>query len=220
MDENRLTQFAVTKRLYDAMPQVKEFVIPTRSKAAVAKYLKAEKLQKNVRLIPYEVEKGFNPSKAFNLAVNNAKYDHIIITSPEVMPRTDVLSQFDEVLGQNVVAQVFDQDPDGVLTTLVNHGYRDQSPAMYFLAMFNRCDIESINGWDEDFMAGYAYEDDDFGARWNRAGIPWVMREDIQAVHQYHPRSETIVGGAGTNFSKYNANNDAGVVRVTNGLVK
>ena len=202
------------------MPQVKEFVIPTRNELKVGRYLDDHKLSKNVRLIPYTVEAGFNPAKALNLAVRASKYDQIIITSPEVKPKTDVLAQLEELIGANVVCQVFDEDEQGNLTSLVNSGYRGQSPAMYFLAMFNKADIEKINGWDEDFMAGYAYEDDDFGARWVRAAIPFMIREDIQAIHQYHPRSESIAGGLGVNFTKYSDNNDSGVIQCSNGLTK
>jgi len=164
MDDNRLEQFTNTKRLYDEMPQQKEFVIMTRNELKVARYLDDHKLMKDVRLIPYTIEKGFNPSKAFNIGVRNAKYDRIIITSPEVMPKTNVLEQFDSSPG-NLLCQVWDQDVAGKVTSLVHKGYRDMNPGMYFLAVFNKSDIEQINGWDEDFMEGYAYEDDDFGMR-------------------------------------------------------
>jgi hypothetical protein len=53
-----------------------------------------------------------------------------------------------------------------------------------------------------------------------RAGLPFEMHEEIQAVHQYHPRSETISGGANINMLTYHANTDNGVVRCMNGLVK
>ena len=221
MDTNRLEQFAVTKRLYDKMPQKKEFIIPTRSYDGVVKYLKAKKLMKNVRLLCYTVKAGFNVSKALNLGVRASKYDQIIITSPEVMPKTDVLGQLEKLIGQNVICQVWDEDENHkVVASLVHIGYRDMTPAMYFLAMFNKTDIEKINGWDEDFMLGYAYEDDDFGLRWVRAGIPFIISEDIQGVHQYHPRSETIPGGIGINFMKMNQNTDNGVIRCANGLDK
>jgi hypothetical protein len=176
LDLGRFEQFAKTKLAYDQMDHEKEFVIPTRNYDKVAKYLEDKELYKNVRLIPYAHETGFNPSKAFNLGVKNAKYDTIIITSPEVIPLTPVLDQFSELKGKNVLAQVFDEAEDGGRIehmgspALVHAGFRSESPAMYFLAMFNKADIEKINGWDEDFMAGYAWEDNDFGDRWVRAG--------------------------------------------------
>lgn len=220
MDTNRLEQFKLTKQAYDAMPQTKEFIIPTRNHDKVAEYLGENGLSKDVRLIPYKLETGFNCSKALNLGVRSAKYDNIIITSPEVKPTTDVLEQLSGCLDKNVICQVADQDENGNLSILVSSTFRGDTPAMYFLAMFQKKDIEAINGWDEDFMKGYAYEDDDFGARWVRAGIPFEVREDICAVHQYHPRGETIRGGMAINQQHYHDNTDAGVIKCKNGLHK
>ena len=218
MDDDRLEQFSVTKELYDKMPQKKEFVIPTRKKAQVELYLEANKLMRDVRLISYTVKKGFNCSKGLNLGVKHAKYDNIIITSPEVKPVTDVLSQLEELIGQNIVCRVDDEDIEGKLTPLVNKSFRGESPAMYFLAMFNKKDIKAINGWDEEFMKGYAYEDNDFGDRWVRAGLPFEIREDIRAIHQYHPREETVKGGMAINQQHYHDNTDNGVIKCVKGL--
>lgn len=219
MDMDRLEQFASTKRAYDAMPQEKEFIIPTRSELQVARYLDDNKLMRGVRLVPYTVDQGFNVSKALNTGVRNARYEHIIITSPEVKPLTDVLGQLEEVLGENVVCQVFDQESDGSKgMSLVNTSFRHKDPAFYFLAMYNKSGIEAINGWDEEFMKGYAYEDNDFGARWVRAGLPFTIRDDIQAIHQYHDRQETIRGGSAINQQHFHDNTDSGVIRCENGL--
>jgi len=219
IDTNRLEQFKITKRVYDSYPQVKEFVMPTRSYDAVFKYLEDNDLTKNVRLIPYEHEIGFNPSKALNIGVRNAQYDQIIITSPEVRPLTDVLPQLEGFIGKNIVCQVYDAKEDGTLgISLVNKIYRADDPGMYFLAMFNKSDIEKINGWDEDFMKGYAYEDNDFGARWVRAGLPFEVNEEIRALHQYHPRNETIPNGLVTNQQKFYSNTDSNITYCKNGI--
>lgn len=219
MDDNRLEQFHQTKLAYDDMPQKKEFIIPTRTEFQVARYLDDHGLMKDVRLIPYTIEQGFNCSKALNIGVREAKYDQVIITSPEVKPSPTVLDQLEKLIGQNVLCHVSDQDENGNLTSLIHAGYRDDSPAMYFLAMFNKKDIEAINGWDEEFMKGYAYEDNDFGERWVRAGLPFEVTEEIQAVHQYHPRGETIPSGLQINFTKYQENNANNIIQPKNGLV-
>lgn len=219
IDTNRLKQFRETKRAYDAMPQRKEFLLPTRSADKVWEYLQTNNLLKDVKLLPYEFDKGFNPSMALNIGVRNAKCDNIVITSPEVKPSTDVLAQFEESLGTNIICEVADESEDKQkLTVLVTNGYRDETPAMYFLALFNKFDIEKINGWDEEFMKGYAYEDNDFGERWKRAGIPFEVRSDIKAIHQYHPRSETIRGGLATNKIQFDKNNDMGITKCEKGL--
>lgn len=136
---------------------------------------------------------------------------------------TDILLRSDhqiaQVLGSNVICQVWDENEQGnIAKSLVNKNYRGESPRMYFLAMFNKTDIEKINGWDEEFMKGYACEDYDFGARWNRAGIPFEVREDIQGCHQYHPRQETVSGGWALNRQRLRENNRLGIIRCQNGL--
>jgi len=220
MDTNRLEQFKVTKLVYDEMPQVKEFIIPTRSELQVGRFLDDNKLMKDVLIIPYKHSVGFNPSKAFNIGVRSAQYDNIIITSPEVKPRFDTLEQLSQLLDKNIVCSVDDQDENGNLKTLVSTTFRGESPAMYFLAMFRKEDIEKINGWDEEFMKGYAYEDNDFGERWKRAGLPFEVRDDIKATHQYHERGETIRGGTAINQLHFYHNTDDNVTWCANGLVK
>lgn len=218
LDENRLELFKVTKRLYDKQSPNCEFIIPTRNELKVARYLDDNKLSKGVKIIPYTVKEGFNCSKALNIGVRAAKYASVIITSPEVKPTTNVLEQLEPLRGKNVICQVADQDENGNLSILVCSTFRADNPAMYFLAMFNKKDIEKINGWDEDFMNGYAYEDNDFGARFARAGLPYEFHDEIQATHQYHPRLETISGGLTTNLNKFQANNANAIVQAVNGL--
>lgn len=219
IDSNRLEQFKVTKRAYDEFKEPKEFIMPTRSYDKVREYFEEHDLLKDVKLIPYEHKTGFNPSKAFNIGVRNAKYDHIIISSPEVKPKTDVLPQLKEQLGKNIVCQVWDENEHGgIETSLVHKGHRSENPGMYFLALFNKSDIEAINGWDEEFMKGYAYEDNDFGERWVRAGLPYEISEEIQGIHQYHPRSETIPNGASINANHYQDNTDNRVIQCKKGL--
>ena len=220
MDTNRLEQFKVTKQSYDEMDFPKEFVIPTRSIKEVRKYLKDNNLDKDVRLIPYEWTEGFNPAKGLNIGVEKALSDNIIITSPEVRPSTDVMEQLTKLIGKNVICEVSDEDADGNLSILVGDNYRSDTPAMYFLALFNKADIYKINGWDEDFMYGYAYEDNDFGDRWVRAGLPFEFHPEIKAVHQYHKRGETIPSGLQINQEVHQRNNQNGTTYCKNGIIK
>ena len=221
LDDNRLEQFKNTKRVYDAMPQKKEFIISTRSEPKLREYFKRHHLGKDVRIFPYTLEAGFNCSRALNIGVRNAKYDSVIITCPEVKPITPVLEQLEKVLGTNVVCQVWDEKENGNSDwSMVNTHYRCKDPAMYFLAMFNKSDIEKINGWDEDFLAGYAFEDKDFGERWVRAKIPFEVRDDIQALHQYHERGETTPSGLEINRQKFIENHAKRITRCTNGFDK
>lgn len=221
LDDDRLEQFKNTKLVYDAMPQKKEFIIPTRREAEILKYLNENNLARDVKIIPYATEFGFNCSKALNIGVRNAAYSSIIITCPEVKPITPVLDQLEKIRGTNIICQVWDENEKGdIVASLVNTRFRSESPRMYFLAMFNKADIEKINGWDEEFMKGYAYEDKDFGARWVRANIPFTVRDDIQGRHQYHPRKETIPSGYIVNRRLFKKNDAEKIIKCVNGLVK
>jgi len=220
LDSDRLNLYKNTKEVYDRMPEEKEFIIPTRNEDEVWKYLQEFKLDNNVKVIPYTVDAGFNCSRALNLGVKNAKYDSIIITSPEVKPITHVLTQLAKLIGNNVICQVWDQGKDGSIDkSLVKH-FRAKDACKYFLAMYNKSDIEKINGWDEDFMKGYAYEDADFGERFVRAGIPVMVRLDIEGLHQYHVRRESIPNGGAINRQKFIENNTAAIIKCKNGLYK
>lgn len=215
---NRLELFKNSKRVYDSYPQSKEFVILTLHFDEVEKYLIDNDLTKDVTLIEYDLDVFTNPAMALNIGVRNAEYSHIIITSPEVMPKTNVLPQLETLLGSNVICQVFDQSEGGQEYSLVSTKHRGHDPSMYFLAMFNKADIETINGWDEEFMKGYAIEDVDFGGRWMRAGLPFIVRDDIQAVHQYHPRSETVHNGEAINAQLFYDNRDNNVIYCEHGI--
>jgi len=212
-EENRLDLLGKTLDKYNELgiPENTEFIIPSRTIMAYPK----------CRVIYYEHKgKDFNPSRALNLGVQFAKNDYIIITSPEVMPITDVLDQLWEERGNNVICQVFDQNAEGKISySLVNSKFRSGTPCMYFLALFNKKDVEAINGWDENFMTGYAWEDDDFGRRFVRAGLAFKVRDDIQAIHQFHPR-EVMGNGWNNNRALLDKNDAERVIKPKNGLRK
>jgi hypothetical protein len=175
----------------------------------------------NIKVIPYTYDgEYFNPSMALNLGVKNSSYNNILITCPEVVPRTNVLEQLQDLEEGNYICQVIDgneDSTDGI--SLVNKNFRGETPAMYFLALFRKEDLEKINGWDEDFMGGYAWEDTDFGNRWIRAGIPFEVRDEIIGVHRYHPRGSTNPGwDRNANLCVQNTINN--IIRPKNGLVK
>lgn len=210
-EQDRLDLLSSTLEKYKKLgiPKNTEFLIPSRTIMAYP----------DCKVILYEHKgKDFNPSRALNIGVLYAKNDNIIITSPEVIPKTNVLKQLKEEIGNNIICQVFDTNDQGKITiSLVNSKFRSGTPCMYFLALFNKKDIETINGWDENFMTGYAWEDDDFGRRFVRAGLQFKVRDDIQAIHQFHPRKDM---GSGWNNNKalLDKNDAEQIIKPKNGL--
>ncbi len=223
VEENRLPLLRNTIDKYIELGITEcEFLLISRSMKDLwwIKDIHFGKLLPKIKIINYEWSgETFNPSMALNLGVNNATYNNIIITCPEVKPITNILKQLQELPEGNYVCQVFDQGQDGsIIDSLVNTNYRSPSPMMYFLACFQKKDLESINGWDEEFMNGYAWEDNDFGERFNRAGLRFEMRDEIQAEHQWHPRGTAGDFGWNRNEQLFIRNNQEGIIKCKKGL--
>jgi hypothetical protein len=216
-EKNRFDLLSNTLEKYKAqgLPDDVEFLIISRTLEP--------KTSGCVRIINYQWDgMFFSTSLPMNIGVREAKYPNLIITCPEVMPKTEVLSQFSRLERGNYVAQVFDENEFGNSSfSLVNTNFRSETPAMYFLACFKKEDIEAINGWDEDFMGTYAWEDTDFGSRFARAGLPFKVLDEIQGIHQYHPRGySSQEEGLRKARALYEDNNKEGIIRPKNGLVK
>ncbi|MHA2040177.1 MAG: galactosyltransferase-related protein, partial [Promethearchaeota archaeon] len=130
----------------------------------------------------------------------------------------NVIDQFRELERGNYVCQVWDEDKDNNRTiSLVNKHFRNETPGFYFLAVYKKEDILAINGWDEDFMGGCGWEDNDFGERFVRADLPFEIRDEIEGQHQYHFRWYTDLQRNMELYEKNKANN---VVRCVNGISK
>jgi len=179
--------------LLNSMNEYEAFGIPEDVEVIiVSRTIKPNQLKFKHKLINYKwdlTSDWFNPSLALNLGVRASTYDNVIITSPEVKPYTNCLNQLKELPRGNYVCQVFDLNEDKTRScSLVNSNFRAEHPGFYFLAMYKKEDIETINGWDLNFMHGYAWDDNDFGERFERAKLEFQILDNIQAEHQYHFR--------------------------------
>lgn len=215
-DSHRYDLFKTTYATYMAygIPEglKVEFIIVSRT-------IKSTDLP-GVRVINYEHSgEHFNPSKALNLGVSAAKYSTIFITSPEVKPVTNILEQYTHLPPGNYICRAYDQSEVGVVTDLVRTGLKDHIPSMYFLGIFRKSDIEKINGWDENFMAGFSWEDIDFGERFSRAGLQFTVRDDMRVLHMYHPRNYNTPGWD-INWGVLQKNIESNATRCKNGLIK
>jgi hypothetical protein len=221
-EESRLPLLVRTLRRYLQLGLEQyecELIIPTRSLRGETPL---DELGIGHCLVPYRHDNEyFNPAMALNLGVRHARHDAVIVQSPEVMPATDVLAQFSSLPDGNYVARVWDLDRSGKrVRPLTVSRFIHYLAGAYFLARFRRADLQAINGWDEDFMGGYCFEDNDFGRRWQAAGIPIELREEIVAEHQWHPRSSGVTPGWKRNCRLYYRKKARGESRCRNGLVR
>ena len=69
--------------------------------------------------------------------------------------------------------------------------------------------LRATGGYDETFMQGYWYDDDDFVYRLWQQGVPFVFNDTVSGLHQHHARPilDTPSGQAGI------ANNRSYIIR-------
>ena len=199
-----------------------EFIIVSRTIFDL-RFLDGINLTLRLLIYQHDDREGFAPSKAFNLGIQQALADYIAITSPEVIPITNVIEQFFKLPKANYICKCIDQNQNGTLgMTLVDSKFRSSSPEMYFLAFYRKEDILKINGWDEEFMYGFGWEDNDFGSRFMRAGLKFNVRDDMVALHQYHPRIDLDISNSREKFNKncqiFIKNNSDKLIRCQKGI--
>lgn len=157
-----------------------------------------------------------NPAYAFNLGFRLAKYDSIVLTSPEISHRTPVVKQLMKLVGKNVICRVIDLKPDHTTNiTLVSTTYRANSPGLYFIGMYTKNFYKKLGGIDEQFMKGESCEDVDFGNRFLRANLTFEIHDEIVGLHQWHPRVKRNDKTFGVNYAIMK-NNDKNKVIVAN----
>jgi glycosyltransferase involved in cell wall biosynthesis len=169
-----------------------------------------------------------NPCVPFNIGFNKSKGDIIIIQNPECYHFTDILQytnnnltnndyfayscfslsqdltknikQVDTINFFNRTAVGFDGD-----VGWYNHSiYRPVG--LHFCSAIFKDNLDKIGGFDERYAHGIAYDDNEFLARVNRAGLN-VTNNDLGIVlHQWHYSSNAYSSLNAANLIEKNKN--------------
>lgn len=131
-----------------------------------------------------------SPCRAFNYGAELAIYDKIVLTNPECrLASHGILEYMSNMSEDCITCNTWDLNPNGErIFNLYSTTYRGSHPGYFFLGCYNKEKYKSIGGFDEIFMKGVAWDDEDFGTRWMRAGFNFTLRDDFIVEHQYHPR--------------------------------
>lgn len=127
----------------------------------------------------------FNSALGVNVAVKNASGQIIIKTDPECIPECDVcdyarrkgLSQTIWILGVDM------EDSNGNAEPFIPE--RLIGPYWY-CAIFRRDAFMAAGGVDENFMRGFAGEDDEWGERLIRRGHMMGIVQNRRVLHRWH----------------------------------
>jgi len=153
----------------------------------------------------------FSPAIGQNVAAKKSKGDILILTSPEVVNANTnvevVKKKFSDgkpkfLLGwiDEIRATMFPYAGSGVtaeqIKALIPYYGPDGAkcreecwaPERYFLGCIRKNDFMRIGGVEEKYMAGMAFEDNDFANRCAVHGFPATLDTDIAGIHLAHGR--------------------------------
>lgn len=134
------------------------------------------------------------PAKAWNAGFGAATMEVFYCLSSEVIQAPDnILNARRLLCGPPAVVfgKAVDTGEEPLTTSATDPQVLCSSeiprPLGFMVAMPAWC-VRSVGGYDEAFMKGYWYDDDDFFYRLWRLGIPFVYDDNIFGQHQAHPR--------------------------------
>lgn len=139
----------------------------------------------------------YNASHKYNLGVEKARGDIILLSNPEVFHGGDCLKILDNIdMSQNYV--VFDcaavnkvEIPGSMqLSFEFVQWYEHKSIRRnyHFLSAISKENYWKAGGFHEGLLNGIAYEDDFFLARVKHTGLPIINIEHPSSAHIEHPR--------------------------------
>ncbi len=133
----------------------------------------------------------WNPCESFNIAASFAKGDYFVLTNPECYHITDVLSgadiEFERDKGVYVVCACKALKKDFTMHRWNQHSVL-RNTGYHFCSVLHKDTYWSVNGFDERFSNGFAYDDDAFRDSLKNKGIQFVYRDDLVVYHLFHEK--------------------------------
>jgi len=192
---NRTEQFMATLQSYEQYRDRGdwELIIIEDPKNRKSKQLHGELLSITLQfdwvptlVLAYNREPCYNPAEMFNIGVAASGGEHVILTNPEIMHKTDILAGLDNQPDeQYTVCACSSDDPRAPWYAHSVHA----PSALHFCSCLSKKLYRTTGGFDEAFVDGIACEDNDFVERVRYAGIPVVIADDLLVHHQNHDRS-------------------------------
>lgn len=153
----------------------------------------------NIILIPIGIYT-WNPCIAFNAAAKMALGEYFIVTNPECFHMANILKGLDEEFEKNSSVYVvcssmnrlgckhfiksFDE-LGGTDSKWFSHSIH-RPGCLHFCNALSRKSWDKVRGFDEEYVNGIAYDDNDFINRVKRTKLRIVRRDDLLTIHISH----------------------------------
>lgn len=135
-----------------------------------------------------------NPCVPLNAAVARARGEILVLTGPEIEHRVPILAAMAQGLGPDdyVIAACRDVSGPWLCGSQVRGGEQGRGTlppgsGFHFCTMLRRALFDRAGGFDEEYRAGQAFEDNDWLFRLERAGARFIMRDDLVVWHRRIP---------------------------------
>lgn len=159
----------------------------------------------SVKFIEIDGEQGWlGPARAWNQGFHAASSDLLYLISSEVVQEAGNIAKA-KFLARDGDVAVFGACHNSEARNLVvgaEPGLLVSSKMprpLGFICCLPRSRVLSIGGFDEEFMGGFWYDDDDLFLRLWRSGLDFLFDDSIHGIHLDHDRPdlETAKGQAG-----------------------
>jgi hypothetical protein len=148
-----------------------------------------------------------NPALGMNLAVKHASYDCIVKTDPECLPITDVIGAAQRLFSKDSLyffsvrmlnegeTNNFSMDnlrqthPEDLYQSLERGRWyisTQEKLPYWFGAIFSRDKFIEIGGIEEEYLKGFAAEDDSLAEMLQRNGVTWKWSDELKTLHMFH----------------------------------
>lgn len=146
----------------------------------------------NIKHLLCSEKESFNPAGLYNFGCENSTGKIIVLTSPECYHEVNILEEFDKEFRRNrdiyVVcgcqAAKF-EDGRFVFDRWYQHSLHINR-LLHFCTALTRENFYKIEGFDEEYSKGIAYEDDDFREKILNSELKVVLRDDLVVTHINH----------------------------------
>jgi len=152
----------------------------------------------NIVCIQTNFENCYNPAPIFNLCAEKAKGIFLILTSPEVLHKNNILQGFDIELSKDKNIYIIpscecvkDLIYNGELINYSHfkwyHHTKHRRSMLHWCTVLSKDNYDRIGGFDNEFRKGIACEDNDFLERVKEDDkLKIIMRDDLETLHIWH----------------------------------
>lgn len=138
----------------------------------------------------------YNSCRAYNIAIEKAQGEYIILSNPECIHKTNIIAGMDEEFAKNsdayIVCACESISQDGTVEMWYQHSQHNNR-LLHFCTAISKKNYLAIGGFSEDYIYGIAFEDDEFRNRVIKARYPIICRDDLLVSHLSHSRDYNVL---------------------------